>query len=54
MKMANKNVNSRNKNRNKEYSVITYFFFALFVALMVYFAYFQIVKSEEFINSPYH
>ncbi|MEE1008832.1 MAG: penicillin-binding transpeptidase domain-containing protein [Agathobacter sp.] len=54
MKMANKNVNSRNKNRNKEYSVITYFFFALFVALMVYFAYFQIVKSEEFINSPYN
>lgn len=39
---------------NREYTVITYFFFILFVGLMGYFIYFQVVESESFINSPYN
>lgn len=34
--------------------MITYAFLAIFVCLMGYFAYFQFVESEEFINSPYN
>ena len=44
----------RKSTQNKEFSVITYFFFLLFMALMIYFVYFQVVISEEFINSPYN
>ena len=41
-------------NRNREFTVIAYFFFIIFIALMAYFIYFQVVKSEDFINSPYN
>ncbi len=41
-------------SRNLEFTVVTYFFFILFLALMAYFIYFQVVKSEDFINSPYN
>ena len=34
--------------------VITYAFLGIFIALMGYFAYFETVKSEDFINSPYN
>lgn len=34
--------------------MITYSFLAIFVCLMGYFTYFQFVKSEDFINSPYN
>lgn len=34
--------------------MITYSFLAIFIAMMGYFAYFQTVKSEDFINSPYN
>ena len=40
--------------RNKEFLVIMYLFFALFVMMMLYFVYFQACKSETFINSPYN
>lgn len=43
--------NSRN---NREYAVITYLFLAIFIGLMGYFVYFQVVKSEDFINSSYN
>ena len=42
------------KNRNKEFTVITFAFLALFVALIAYFCFFMIVQSEEFINNPYN
>ena len=42
------------KDRNKEVTIITYFFFFIFIALVGYFIYFQAVKSETFINSPYN
>ena len=50
--MAQKNKKKTNKNR--EYSIITYFFFFIFLALIGYFIYFQTAKSEQFINSPYN
>lgn len=42
------------KSRNREFAVITYSFLAIFIAMMGYFAYFQTVKSEDFINSAYN
>lgn len=53
-KKEDKTEKPKKKNRNREYTVITYFFFFLFLALMSYFVYFQVCKSEEFINSPYN
>lgn len=44
----------KKKNKNKEFTVVAYFFFILFIAMIVYFIYFQIAKSEDFINSPYN
>ncbi|MEE1028809.1 MAG: penicillin-binding transpeptidase domain-containing protein [Agathobacter sp.] len=44
----------RKSTLNREFSVITYFFFFMFLALMIYFVYFQVVLSENFINSPYN
>ena len=34
--------------------MITYLFLAIFICLMGYMVYFQMVKSEDFINSPYN
>ena len=39
--------------KNKEFLVIMYLFLAMFLGLMAYFVYFQVYKSESFINSPY-
>lgn len=44
----------KTKPRNREFLVVMYLFLALFLAMMAYFVYFQIVKSETFINSPYN
>ena len=40
--------------RNLEFAVITYCFIGLFLCTMGYFVYFQIEKSEDFINNPYN
>lgn len=47
---------SRNKERvqNKEFARVTYFFVALFIALMVYLVYFTIIKAKLVVNSPYN
>lgn len=42
------------KNKNKEFSIITYLFLLIFLAMMGYYIFFLIVKSESFINSPYN
>ncbi len=34
--------------------MVTYTFLLLFLGMMIYFAYFQFVRSEDFINSPYN
>lgn len=44
----------KNSTRNREFAVIAYSFLAIFIATMGYFAYFQTVKSEDFINSAYN
>lgn len=43
-----------NNERNKEFAVITYFFLILFIALCLYFVFFMVIKSDDFINSPYN
>lgn len=40
--------------KNREFAIITYLFVGAFMLMMGYFAYFQIFKSEDFINSPYN
>ncbi len=40
--------------KNMEFAVVTYLFLAIFLGMIAYFAYFQVVKSETFINSPYN
>lgn len=39
---------------NREFAVVTYLFLGIFLAMMAYLIYFQVVKSEDFINSPYN
>ncbi len=41
-------------NKNREFVIITYLFVGVFMMMMGYFAYFQIFRSEDFINSPYN
>lgn len=40
--------------RNKEFARVTYIFVALFLGMMGYIVHFQVVKSQELINSPYN
>ena len=44
----------KQKVSNKEFARVTYFFVALFLAMMGYIVYFNVVKSKEIINSPYN
>ena len=45
---------SARSRKNREYTVIAYFFLIIFIAMIAYFVYFQFVISETFINSPYN
>ena len=40
--------------RNKEFARVTYFFVALFLVMMGYIVYFQVVRSRDIIRSPYN
>ncbi len=40
--------------RNREFAVITYCFTGLFLCLIGYFVYFQVIRSEDFINNSYN
>lgn len=40
--------------QNREFGVITYLFLGLFLLMMAYLVYFQVFRSEDFINSPYN
>ncbi len=45
----------KKENRNnREFTIIAYFFIALFVSLIIYLCYFQIVESETVINNTYN
>ena len=47
-------VRTDGRSANREYAVITYGFFLLFLAMSVYFVYFVGFAGEEFINNPYN
>lgn len=42
------------QSRNRPYAIVSYMFVAIFVSLIGWLVYFNLVKSEEFINSPYN
>lgn len=44
----------RSRARNREYTFVSYFFVLIFISLIGYVIYFNAVKSEDFINSPYN
>ncbi|MCF0133999.1 MAG: penicillin-binding protein 2, partial [Blautia sp.] len=44
----------RKRATNKEYTLVTVFFVLIFLSLIGYLIYFNTVKSEDFINSPYN
>lgn len=44
----------KKKARNREYTFVSVFFVLIFVSLIGYLVYFNAVKSEDFINSPYN
>ena len=44
----------KNSVRNREFAVVTYLFLAIFLGMIAYFTYFQVEKSEAFINSSYN
>lgn len=50
----NKQIKPSKSNKNKEFTLVTYSFFILFLALITYFSYFMIFKSEAAINNPYN
>lgn len=53
-RLREKEISKRRKARNREYSFVSYFFILIFVSLIGYVIYFNAVKSETFINSPYN
>ena len=50
----NETVRRKRKDSNREFAVIAYFFIGIFLAMIAYFTYFQIARSEQFINNPYN
>ena len=52
--MRQKEIIRRRKVRNREYTFVSWFFMAIFVSLIGYLIYYNGVKSEDFINSPYN
>lgn len=53
-KQLEKQENKRRRSKNREYTIVSYLFVGIFVALAGYVVYFNGVKSEKFINSPYN
>lgn len=56
MKKALKSTERKSKTstKNREFVIITYMFVGMFILMMGYFVYYQVFKSEDFINSPYN
>lgn len=54
IKQAGKQENIRKKGANREFAAVTYMFLLMFLLMMAYFAYFQVFRSEDVINSPYN
>lgn len=54
LQQEQQSVKRKKRDSNKEFAVITYFFIGIFVAMIAYFSYFQVMRSEAFINHPYN
>ncbi len=52
--MGQKSPKEKKSVTNSEFTVVTYLFVVLFLGMIGYFVYFQIFKSQDFINSPYN
>ena len=44
----------RRRARNRSYTCVSVFFVAIFMGLIGYLIYFNTIKSDDFINSPYN
>ena len=53
-KKEDKHLEKKKRARNKEFARVTYIFVALFIAMMGYISYFNVVKSRDFISSSYN
>lgn len=53
-KQAERARSKRRRGRNREYTFVSIFFVAIFMGLIGYLIYFNAVKSDSFINSPYN
>ena len=51
---ANNNKKKTQVQNNKEYNVVTYLFFVIFFGMILYFVYFMVIESEDFINNEYN
>ena len=54
VKREEKRREKKKREVNKEFARVTYLFVALFLVLMVYVGYYDVVKGQEIINSPYN
>ena len=54
VKALEKEERKKKRAKNKPYTIVSYMFVAMFVSLIGYMVYFNVIKSEEFINSPYN
>lgn len=54
MKSKNKKRKKARRPVNREYTIVSYFFVAIFLSLIGYMIYFNTVKREEIISSPYN
>jgi peptidoglycan glycosyltransferase len=53
-KLRKKEITKKRRARNREYTLVSWFFVLIFVSLIGYVIYFNAVQSEDFINSPYN
>ena len=53
-KRKTRDITKKKRSRNREYTIVSCFFVLIFVSMIGYLIYFDQVKSEDFINSPYN
>lgn len=54
LKQRQKEITKKRKARNKEYTFVSIFFGIIFISMIGYLIYFDGIKSDDFINSPYN
>lgn len=53
-KRKTREISEKRRGRNREYTLVSCFFVVIFICLIGYLIYFDQVRSEDFINSPYN